>query len=269
MNILFVYDHEYPQYWRDGLWAALELISKEHTVNKMNLQMWVGDPPLDGVDFILGWGAFGSPVDKELRKVIYSDYPKGLCIAGNALPPVGMDSYDVLFHETAWYKSEITAHKRSIHAFGVNKQIYHPDYRTDSFRTFDVLSVGSFSIWKRHHKVIDTPGAIKLVIGQIQQNNPRESAQVIGELMQEGVMVCDMVSPEDLARLYNAARLVYIPAQINGGGERAVLEARACGVNVKVCDDNPKLQELTVCPVWDEVYYKNQLLKGIIECLTT
>ena len=37
---------------------------------------------------------------------------------------------------------------------------------------------------------------------------------------------------------------MYIPSTVQGGGERAVLEAKACGVVVRVEEDNPKLKEL-------------------------
>jgi len=63
---------------------------------------------------------------------------------------------------------------------------------------------------------------------------------------------------------YNRAKIVYIPANIIGGGERAVLEARACGCKVEVEPDNPKLQELLNCPLWDTNYYTDQLVKGIL-----
>lgn len=47
---------------------------------------------------------------------------------------------------------------------------------------------------------------------------------------------------QDLNLLYNQAHTVFIPAPVEGGGERAVLEARASGVAVEVAADNPKLQ---------------------------
>ena len=76
-----------------------------------------------------------------------------------------------------------------------------------------------------------------------------------------------MVEPKKLMCLYNLASTVYIPADVMGGGERAVLEARACGRHVEVSEDNPKLQELLTCPIWDHHYYAYQLEKGILEAL--
>ena len=52
---------------------------------------------------------------------------------------------------------------------------------------------------------------------------------------------------------------VYVPDDVFGGGERAVLEARALGVRAVVEPDNPKLAELLGSPVYDHAYYAAQL----------
>ncbi len=61
-------------------------------------------------------------------------------------------------------------------------------------------------------------------------------------LRDAGVVVRDPVSFAALNELYNSAASVYVPAPVFGGGERAVLEARAAGAAVEVEADNPKLQ---------------------------
>jgi hypothetical protein len=53
--------------------------------------------------------------------------------------------------------------------------------------------------------------------------------------------------------------VVYVPDDVFGGGERAVLEARSLGVQVAIEDDNPKLKELLTSPIYDHVYYAQQL----------
>lgn len=52
----------------------------------------------------------------------------------------------------------------------------------------------------------------------------------------------------ELNKLYNSAHTVYVPCETVGGGERAVMEAFAAGVNVEVEQDNPKL--LVTCPLF-------------------
>lgn len=267
-KVLFVYDHKYPKLWKDGLWAALELLKQDFDLTKFNLQDKgkVVIDPLSSFDFVLGWGAFNSPVDLALQelKVQFPQKKTGLCIAGNTFPPDGMEKYDVLFYETEWYLPQIAKHPHAVHAFGVNTDIYNP--WPEAPIIWDFLSVGSFSYWKRHENIIERNGT-KMVIGEIQKDNWSESFDIISNLLLAGVGISDMVYPTKLRNLYNCAGTVLIPAEINGGGERALLEARACGKKVEIMSDNPKLQSLLDGPVFDHHYYKNQLASGILSCI--
>jgi len=267
MKILFAYEHQYPKYWKDGLWAALNLLEKDgFKIYRWNL-LDEEIPNVAGFDFILGWGAFNSPV----HHMMISDIPKykkpeakmGLCIGGIAAEPNAMYSYDVLFYETEWYLPKIMNHRRPVHAFGINTDIYQKI--DDAFIIWDWLTVGAFSTWKRQEKLLKK-GGYKLAIGEVQKGNMGESGKIINDLLKGGVMVSDMVEPERLVFIYNAAERVYIPADINGGGERSVLEARACGRPVEVEFDNPKLYELTKSPIWDQFYYFDALKRGINSC---
>lgn len=266
-KVLFVYDHKYPHLWRDGLWAALELLKNDFTVVKLNLQHKENQPdPIAAFDFILGWGAFNSPVELALRE-LKTKFPSkkiGLCIAGNAFPPENTAVYDVLFYETPWYEQQISSHPHIIHAFGVNTDIYNP--WPEAPIIWDYLSVGAFAYWKRHENIISKSGT-KMVIGEIQKDNWTESFDIISNLLLASVGVSDMVYPSKLRNLYNCAGTVLISADLNGGGERSLLEARACGKKVEIMDDNPKLKSLLDGPIYDHKYYAYQLGRGIKECL--
>lgn len=211
-------------------------------------------------DFVLGWGGFESKVERAIR-----DLPckKGLCIGGNAFPPIHTDDYDVLFFETEWYRPQLTEHRNAVKAFGVNTQIYYPN---PVDKLFNIITVGAFANWKRHFMLRGRSGK-RLAVGQIQKGNIEESMNIALHLVKDGVIVSDMVEPEYLAKLYNASYLCYIPSDINGGGERAILEARACGISVECAGDNPKLKELCVCPVPTEHDYATKLKEGILSCL--
>lgn len=264
MKILFVYDHKYPYLWKDGLWAALNLLEKDgFKIEKWNIAEessyeW-GEADKD-YDFILGWGAFRSSVDLRIQN---EPEKKGLCVAGNSFPPNSQSKYDVLFYETEWYLPQIMSHKNAVHAFGVNTEIYKPI--EDTVPIWDWTTVGSFSSWKRQEKLLEK-GGYKLAIGEIQKENIQESGYIINKLLTGGVAISDMVEPEYLAKIYNSSEKIYIPADINGGGERSVLEARSCGRPVVVEFDNPKLKELLKSPIYDEYYYFDQLKKGILSC---
>jgi len=251
MKVLFVGDYKYEV--KDGLWAAINILGYD----RYN----IGDdiPNFEDYDFILGHGAFHSKVDLLLRTL---PNKKGLCIAGNVYPQ-DTDCYDVLFYETEWVKNFLNLKGNLVHAFGVNTSIYN---NNSDIQAIDYLSVGAFAKWKRQDK-IKTKSGVRTVVGEIQKDNMSESMGIITDLLKNGVGVIPQQSTESLKKLYNITSTVYIPADIYGGGERAVLEARACGCDVEVEDDNPKLKELLTSPIWDENYYASQLKKGIELCL--
>jgi hypothetical protein len=267
---------ELEAHWNDGLRAALEIINRKIDFEVIHHNLFTEKYVNTDVDFILGWGAFNSPVDKFLfdfkKKSNGFIIPKlGLCIAGNAFSSREDDTYDVLFYETEWYKWQISWHKNIHRAFGINDDIFYkreliefPD--NDLEPLYDFVSVGSFSQWKRHELIAQKIGA-RLVIGQIQRNNAPESMGIIASLLAHGVAVSDMVSPEKLALIYNLTDTVYIPAAINGGGERAVWEALSCGCRVDVEDDNPKLKELLNTEPTNHRWYASALMAGIRSCL--
>jgi hypothetical protein len=272
-KLLFVYDIPDEQMWKDGLFAAIELLKKDFEITKVNL---LGKPwlTLDDYDFVLGWGGFNSLPDKVLRTIPLSEHKAklGLCLGGYA--PYQGQKYDILFYEVPkWSKNwlkEQGYEGKTMHAFGVNTDIYKPHYRDSECKgmnvIWDFLTVGSFAYWKRQDKILQKKGS-KMAVGQIQDNNLVESADIIGNLILGHCGVSDSVSPERLAIMYNLSETCYLPADLMGGSERAVLEARACRTKVEVENDNPKLQELLTSPIWDAKYYAKQLKEGIYKCL--
>ena len=263
-KVLFIYDHTRPEYWCDGLYMALQELEKDFEITKHNLQDDL--PPHGPYDFYLGWGAFNSSVDNFLRIPNKGAVKTGLCIAGNTFPPVGANNYSVLFYETKWYRPQISFHKNIVHAFGINSDLF---FQSDLLSPiiWDYIGVGSLADWKRWDKMKDKKGT-RLVVGEYQKGNEQESGRIALDLLKSGVMVSDMVSPFDLSNLYNWSRTLYMPSDVNGGGERAVLEARACGLTVEIEDDNPKLKEvLQWDPIPDYKWYASQLKRGILSVI--
>jgi len=252
-KIAFLYESSLKKPVKDGLNAALDALESTFEIKRINIILGYEIP---SADFYLGWGAFGSKVDILLQTC---KGKKGLCIAGNVNPPAGALNYDVLFYETKWYRPQIDFHPNIIQAFGYNSDIFF-DQKNE--RDIDYLGVGAFALWKRWDKLINKKG-YRIVVGEFQVGNPKES-QEIWDLLEKNKVICkDMVSSELLATLYNRAKTVYIPADINGGGERAILEARACGCRVEIEPDNPKLKELLISPLWTHLDYAKRLQDGI------
>jgi hypothetical protein len=284
-KVLFVYDLENEHLWKDGLYAAVELLKQDFEIEKQNLHgspFALSYPQEKGIKFVLGWGGFGSTVDRALRnQITYNNagIANGLCLGGYALPEKGLTlNYNVLFYETEWSMDWLKSgpiqafpqhQTRFIHAFGVNTDVYFAKESLTCPREkiWDYITVGAFALWKRQHLLTRKEG-MKLAVGQIQKNNLSESIDIIGDLLLGNCAVSDMVTPEELAKLYRISKTCYIPADVLGGGERAVLEARACDIDVEVEQDNPKLIELTQSPIWDQHYYYNQLKEGILSCVS-
>ena len=241
MKVLFVSDYKHKV--KDGLSYVVETLG----FDKYN----VGDdiPDFSLYDFILGHGAFHSKVDYLLRML---PNKKGLCIAGN-VHKQDTDCYDILFYETDWVKDVLNLKGNIKKAFGVNQDIF---FNKNYERVFDYISVGALAFWKRHELIANKSG-LRAVIGEIQKENPQESMSIIDTLLKNNVCVIPHVESELLSTFYNLSKNVYIPAHVVGGGERAVLEARSCGCNVVVEDDNPKLQELLNGDIPSHVDYLN------------
>jgi len=262
-KVLFVFDNPNEKYWYDGLYMALQELGKDFDITKFNLA-FSNDfvAPDEEYDFFLGWGAFNSSVDHWMTGGGKDDKKIGLCIAGNTFPPTGANNYDVLFYETKWYRPQIAFHKNIVHAFGVNTDLF---FKSDivSPIVWDYIGVGALADWKRWDKMKDKKGT-RLVVGEYQKGNEEESSRIALDLIRNGITVSDMVSPFDLSNLYNWSRTLYMPSNVNGGGERAILEARSCGLNVEIEDDNPKLKEvLEWDPIPDYKWYAAQIKKGI------
>ena len=270
-KILFVYDHKNPKHWMDGLWAALNLLEKDFEISKFNLSGPEAKDQLnidEDSDFTLGWGAFGSKVDEFIQNV-YEAYPNhkiGLCIAGNVNPPTDANNYNILFYETKWYRSQIDFHDNIWQAFGVNTDLFNAiDISTPV--VWDYIGVGALANWKRWDRMTKKQGN-RLVVGEYQKENEEESLAIAKNLLREGVMVSDSVHPFDLVNFYHWSRTLYIPADVTGGGERAILEARSCGLEVEIEDDNDKLRELLDCDIPSHHDYYKQLKKGIERCIS-
>ncbi len=272
-RVLFVYDIPDERYWKDGLWAAIKLLENDFSIVYLNLGLvakpeWKVPSPRS-FDFVLGWGGFNSSVDNTVQEIYKTCEHKGLCLAGYGFPPSEEFRYDVIFYETDWSRQWLLQHssyrpEQLVHAFGVNTNLFFGD--PEQVPIWDYITVGAFSAWKRQTKLLEKPG-YKLAVGQIQINNIHESMSIVADLLLGGVAVSDQVLPEKLGDIYRASEVVYIPAHVTGGGERAVLEARSCGIPVGVEDDNSKLKELLTCPIWTEKYYMDQIKKGILACL--
>ena len=276
IKLLFVYDllPEHDLFWRDGLWAALKELEKEWEVTYLNIakeedwekKWW----DLEGKnDFVLGWGGTGSP---HFLKVWANGIggKGGWCFGGGNINEERLEKFPVVFVEN---ESQLIK-PNFRHAFGTN---------TDLFKTLqqpiiiDALYPAAFAYWKHQEQfavICEQENLKGLAVGYIQRNNPQESYELVSACVAREVAVMDWVPAESLVWLYNASKEVIITADASGGSERAVLEAKACGVPVRVVSDSEKLHVLNklsteeVRTEWNHIKYASKLKEGIREVLS-
>lgn len=251
--------------WNDGFVNAISLISNNMEVSWKNIEVdSLVESELNSFDFLIVKSNWNWGPDLILRtKFKNLKVKKGLAISGVSIPPSldQMCYYDVLWYETKWYKKLIRNHPNIFHAFGINKNVLVPK---EFNIKYDYISIGAFLPHKRMHLIKKLKGRV-LVIGE--EYSTEISNRIVKEVSElENVTVMPFVKYEDLSLYFSYAKCLYIPAAIDGGGERAILEARYCGLDVLVEKDNKKLKELCFSEIYDSNYYCFQLLKGIESC---
>jgi hypothetical protein len=251
--------------WHDGFTAAMGIIGDRHDVRLVNVHPDADDADrkcLPHCDFLLvksNWGDVAYQQSERLLRSAKGTPPLGLMISGVTRPPLlywRRSGFDVLWYETEWYAGQVRRHPLAIHAFGTDTEIMRPGVQTE--RDIDWLSVGRLIADKRHERLCHLDGE-RVVATDFSNADPRIRAS----LAAAGVQLFDYLDAEDLAVLYRRAKNVLVNCTVHGGGERAVLEARACGANVVVAADNPKLTGLATGPLYDHHYYAAQLSRGI------
>lgn len=252
--------------WHDGFTAAMSQIAREHEVAWLNVHPMLKQLPsaaeiLD-CDFLLVKSNFGWIPD-----VAYVDAAKtatclprvGLMISGSNPPATrDFDRFDVLYYETTWMRPFVQGHPRALHAFGIDTDVMHP---TGTERDVDWLMVGRPAVFK-HPEVLTSRPGYRMLVGET-----HGAEETVRALRGAGVEVRDFMTYPELAQVYNRTKTLIMAADLHGGGERAILEARACGCAVDLVSENPKLRTVVEGPIHDHHYYASQLLRGMDEAI--
>lgn len=247
----------------DGFSAAIDEVAKHHQVRWLNVHPYNDDwrenrRLVADADFVLvrsDWGWYPDALAAPL--LTRSGVPAGLVIAGSSRPQSLRQSlrYDVLFYETPWYEQFVGDHPLAIEAFGIDTRVMRD---TGTARDIDWLFVGRLAAFKRPERLLAKSGR-RVIVGDL--SSASESTR--HRFRAHGIELVDHVQPAQLAQLYNRSHHALVPCTLQGGGERAVLEARACGCRVEIADDNPKLATLLDSPIRSHEDYAQLLLRGI------
>eukprot|EP00948_MAST-09A_sp_MAST-9A-sp1_P000080 g80.t1 len=263
--------------FENGYLAALKHL--RINITYLDIGQWEGRQP-DEIDYSIFYNHdmifvksnWFWVVDKFMRTHVPNcATPKALLISGTARPPelAEMMYYDLLVYETDWYEKFILSHPNRIQAFGIDTSVVK-ETTLPVYRDIDVLFVGTLTDYKRPLKLIDRQRELISRLGKVPHiiaigsKSADDSESIVRTLEAAGITVMSEIPYPQLAKLYARAKELYIPSYHYGGGERAVLEARAMKVPfIHVEPDNEKLEQLRDGIFMDEGYYGKQLQKAV------
>lgn len=234
MRISFVWQGVGGRYghWNDGLRKAMELIETEHEVIYQEPYEVIKD-----VDVILYWEAPCTINGKDklnYLNVLTNPLPKALLFAGGPIKKEWVEGFDLIFVESQINADE--CEKLGIPhftAFGVNTDIFYPQALD---KKYDGMHHATCASWKRldlFAKALKNKG---VVCGRDQATDPNGFI----ECRKQGVNVLEEQSYEGVAELLNESYALVQTSDFWGGGQRATLEAMACGIPPIVMSDSPK-----------------------------
>lgn len=258
MNICILYNitNDSVKYynWHDGFTEAIKILSFTFNIDMIN-SYDNKDINFDKYDIIFLKESFTGCIYNKYKYKFNKKNKLGLFISSSNIIPSDeqLKIYDILFYETKWYYdyAKLQRHSNAIHAFGIDVNIMKP---INVEKKYDVIFVGNICSYKRPLKILELPGK-KICLGF-----PTDK-KIMEKLKANDVEMKEFVEYDKLSEYYNQSKLCYVPCALHGGGERAVLEARACNVSVKIENDNPKLKELCESKIYSSEYYADQIQK--------
>lgn len=183
-------------------------------------------------DAILGFSDLSRPYLKELA----GKKPIGLCYTGGTFLDYKNVPSIIFVESRSYLKWFREMGINAVQAFGTNTEIFKPYKQPKVFKAF---FPATFAAWKRHELFAEAMGKDGLVCGWWQPHEP----QCVQVCFDKGVGVLHHQMPESIVHLYNMSHTVVITSRDDGGSQRAVLEAMACGIPPIVMDDSDKCRE--------------------------
>ena len=176
-----------------------------------------------------------------------------------------LNKFDLIFYETLYtYKtSYLSKHINNFRSFGINKDIFK-DFNLE--KQYDYVWVGSINDYLKKfteiYKLVDNKESKILMVGDIYTEEDREK---IEKMKNDGyqIEVKPRCSLSQLSYYYNISKCLLLTQPVYGGGERSLLEAKYCGLEIKILD-NEKLSELYHEDIiFDIEYFSRQIDAGL------
>lgn len=251
--------------WHDGFTSAMGLLGQEHDVCWLNVHPlapgWeAARKEMFDCDLLLIKSNFGWIPDVAYAEeaATRSISPRVVLMISGSFPPGqgDLERFDLLFYETEWMAPLLDAHPLAVRAFGIDTDVMNTS-GAPSVRPVDWLMVGRPSSFKHPEELARRSGH-RLLVGET-----AGALEAVEALKTAGVEVRDFVPYAELADVYRQSKTLVVAADLHGGGERAVWEARACGCRVELVSDNPKLEEMATSAIWSHHDYARALREGM------
>jgi hypothetical protein len=225
--------------------------------------------PLRLADVVYVKSNFGWFVDTYFRKYV-SNMPNGMrrpkivLLVSGVVPPSKPEFYDAFVYEVSFYERFIKhLPQPRLHGFGIDTRFMRRPTaveRKKHKKKFDFVWVGQLGDYKRARWVLsETPRDAKTLVICTSVNDK----QLYRALEKSPKVALLRAQTYDglRARLWES-KAAFITMPTGGGGERLVLEARACGLPLYVAKDNTKLLDLATGPLYDIYYYALRILQA-------
>ena len=181
------------------------------------------------------------------------------------VPIKTLNMFDLIFYETLYtYKrSYIKEHINNLRSFGINTEIFK---NKNLEKKYDYIWVGSINDYLKKFteitKLVDDKNSKILFVGDLYNNEDKEK---ISKLLTDGynIEIKPRCSLMELSYYYNISKCLLLTQPEYGGGERCLLEAKYCGLEIKILN-NVKLTELNEENIiFDIEYFTNQIDLGL------
>jgi glycosyltransferase involved in cell wall biosynthesis len=221
--------------WGDGLHWAMKELEKSHEV--IYREPW-DEIPSDYIVFY--WEApctINGKNSNHYLRVRGLPNKKALLFAGGAIQREWLDGFDHVFVESKINEQELgeMGFPHTV-AFGTNTNIFKP---LNLKKKWVGIHHGASASWKRQWLMAEALGDKCLVVGRFQEEDPfpfEESRRLGAEVM-------EAQPARVIAKLLNQSEVLIQSSEFWGGGQRATIEALACGIPVICMTDSPKNRE--------------------------